>query len=762
MKPSRSTPATQPGAIAVSAGNDSHNHAALPDVVEPDAMILPRSSRGVDTDTKPHAAAATTNSSSPEPIQVTEPDNDSIPTGGAASATAGAAAAAMTNLEAPTSTNSLTSTSISSQRERHQNNLKGKEKPKVAATTPGAVAVSATKPEPTASDYVLNDNSSHSDLASPSSWHSDKNAKHRKGRRTPTALVPGAVAVSNHDSTTTTSTASPRLAKKLSDKEEKRQNAASKPGAVRVDGPVGEVLASKEGFAKRAPLRSTSSSSSTTTSAAIYASDSSMKPASTKSPSQKPGATAVSGADTSESILSAKERFAARRARLGQTDAPTSGDPAIMTVDSKGVEEDAGTTLMAEVSSVSTTNDRDLSMRPSTTSEHTTTTSSSRDAYHTHVPADIPHVSYEKSGDFDLEKSKAFTTTQYAEVTAVSAIDAPKDETLPIGCRRRRWIIIGVIVLAVIVGIVAAVVSTNSSKSSNSSSSPSNSSSPPVSVPTAAPTISSQEADRRKKLIQDASPSTSIVDDTASPPTLALEWMASDPVSATLDDNAFVQRFAVVTLYYSTNGSDWTSQPDPPWLSPVDECEWGGIVCGSDGVVLELNLDNFGVSGYLPLEIALLSQLILLSMFSGSLAGSLPTEIGQLTVLSSLTLSSQSLERTIPTEVGMLSQLRILNLNENSLTGVIPEEVSQLEGLESLKLDDNGLVGSLPLNQLPTSLTELDLSRNSFQGSIPASELGRLTKLTLLTLSRNSLGGGIPTELGVLFGLTSSVWIALN
>ena len=312
---------------------------------------------------------------------------------------------------------------------------------------------------------------------------------------------------------------------------------------------MGQILASKEGFAKHAALRSTTSSLSSPTSTTAGAAAA----ASTETQPQKPGATAVSVAETTESVLSAKERFAARRARLGQSDATKGRDPP--SVDAKGVDEDA--TLVAEVSSVPTP--------PTPTASH-------QEDNHTHVAEDILRVSCEKSGDFDLDKSEEFATA-YAEVTAVSADASAKDETPHIGCRRRRWIIVAVIFITVIVGIVTKVRCTSQSSDSNSSTS----NSPPVSVPTAAPTISLEEADCRKRLIQTASPSTlindamtpspnSTLDDTVSPPNLALEWMASDPVSATLDDDAFVQRFTVVNLLYSTNVSDWTSQQDLPWL----------------------------------------------------------------------------------------------------------------------------------------------------------------------------------------------------
>ena len=702
MKPTRSTPTTKPGAIAVAAENEIDPAALhMPPVIEPEALVLPRSSRA-------NTNQASQAISSPPPMQnVTGPD-DSV----------------RSNIRDP----------------HQRRNLKNKEKPKVAATTPGAVAVSASIPETTADDD--DDNNNTTTTNNNESPNPAKNAKQRKGRRTPAALVPGAVAVSNNDATRNTK--SPRAAKKMSNAD--TPNASSSPGAVRVDGPVGDILAVKAGYAKRATFRSTSSSTSasstttttttTTTTIGAAAAGSPVKTASTTSQSQTPGATAISGAETTESVLSAKERFAVRRARLGQSKAPTGGDP--LPIDAMGVLDDTTMEAEAEVTflphhdktDVTDSNSKELLMSP-------TTLSTFQEAHHT-------GVSYEQSGDLDVEKNKAFTA--YPEAITVSAEDSPKEAPQG-GRRRRRWIIVAVVVLAIIVGIVAAVVSSTTSKSSSSNS-------PPTSVPTAAPTISSQEADRRKVLIQTASPN-SAFEVATSHPNLALEWMASDPVSATLDDDAFVQRFALVNLWYSTNGLDWTLQQDISWLSAVDECDWDGIVCGSDGFVSELNLDDVGVSGFLPIEITLLSQLTVLSMTSGSLGGSLPTEIGQLAALSSLILSSQRLDSAIPSELGMLSQLRILNLDDNSLTGMIPEEVSQLEVLVSLQLGKNALEGSLPLTELPMSLTELDLSRNLFQGSIPASEFGRFLNLTSLTLSRNSLEGGIPTELGILSGLTS-------
>lgn len=67
--------------------------------------------------------------------------------------------------------------------------------------------------------------------------------------------------------------------------------------------------------------------------------------------------------------------------------------------------------------------------------------------------------------------------------------------------------------------------------------------------------------------------------DTATPQGQAYAFMTEGDALApnvcvypTLD-----QRYGLATLYYATNGADWTAQQG--WLDGIPECEWGGIAC---------------------------------------------------------------------------------------------------------------------------------------------------------------------------------------
>ena len=75
------------------------------------------------------------------------------------------------------------------------------------------------------------------------------------------------------------------------------------------------------------------------------------------------------------------------------------------------------------------------------------------------------------------------------------------------------------------------------------------------------------------------------------------------------------ERVALVALYESTDGDDWTTNYN--WLSDsVHHCEWYGITCTSEeGVVRQIELSLNNLQGAIPREIGNLANL------QGSMAG---------------------------------------------------------------------------------------------------------------------------------------------
>ena len=169
---------------------------------------------------------------------------------------------------------------------------------------------------------------------------------------------------------------------------------------------------------------------------------------------------------------------------------------------------------------------------------------------------------------------------------------------------------------------------------------------------------------------------------------------------------------------------------------------------------IELNLIENQLTGNIPPEIGILTNLTGLFLSYNYLRGEIPSEIGNLSNLTELHLGHNGLQGEIPPEIGNLVNLAYLSLWDNELTGSIPREIGNLANLTYLSLWDNELTGSIPpeIGNL-NNLIFLSISENKINGQIPL-ELGNLIHLTSLGLFNNELTGSIPSEIGNLTNLT--------
>ena len=160
---------------------------------------------------------------------------------------------------------------------------------------------------------------------------------------------------------------------------------------------------------------------------------------------------------------------------------------------------------------------------------------------------------------------------------------------------------------------------------------------------------------------------------------------------------------------------------------------------------IELNLLENELTGNIPPEIGILTNLTGLFLSYNYLRGEIPSEIGNLINLTELHLGHNDLQGEIPPEIGNLVNLTYLSLWDNELTGSIPPEIGNLNNLIFLSISENKINGQIPLelgNLI--HLNSLGLFNNELTGSIP-SEIGNLTDLTYLGLFNNELTGGIPS-----------------
>ena len=257
-------------------------------------------------------------------------------------------------------------------------------------------------------------------------------------------------------------------------------------------------------------------------------------------------------------------------------------------------------------------------------------------------------------------------------------------------------------------------------------------------------------------------------------------WSSSDATVATVDDTGLLRgiaegratiiamagdaegtadiavenpdRAALVALYQSTDGRNWTKRDN--WLSDSPLEDWYGVGTDGQARVVQLDLRENGLAGALPSELAALTALKRLDLGDNELTGPIPAKLGRLSHLERLYLQSNRFTGAIPNELGDLANLEVLYLARNgSLTGPIPPEFGRLSKLSRIWVGDTGVTGAIPV-ELGTlsNLRDLWIGGNDLTDPIPA-ELGELTALRRLHVQGNRLTGGIPSELGSLADL---------
>ena len=302
--------------------------------------------------------------------------------------------------------------------------------------------------------------------------------------------------------------------------------------------------------------------------------------------------------------------------------------------------------------------------------------------------------------------------------------------------------------------------------------------------------------------IQSLLPSYTIksIEEEGSPQARAYGWLLGDPSWQDYSDKRIVQRFAMATFYFATNGHDWVR--DTGWLSyNVSECDWYHKFSSTDadtgmnltvvfkqmaGVSYELDMlprlqttgfpcmplsllggpdDNEeedtmrnlmfqsnALRGTIPPELYLLTSLRSVVLVAGNdLGGTISTLIGNLSHLKVLAIDSCDLTGTLPSEIGQATELQVITFATNKLHGTIPPELSELANLLFLRLVSNNLTGGVPsdLGGL-ADLINLKIGDNSLT-SIPP-EIGGLSSLRVLDVEDNSLAV-IPSEIGVMSNL---------
>ena len=119
------------------------------------------------------------------------------------------------------------------------------------------------------------------------------------------------------------------------------------------------------------------------------------------------------------------------------------------------------------------------------------------------------------------------------------------------------------------------------------------------------------------------------------------------------------QRFALVTLYYATQGEDWIDNAG--WLVDADECTWAKVTCNANSQVANLTLQNNALNGTLPEELRVLQVLQALDVSANYLTGTIPAGLNGLpSSIASFHCARNEIGGSIPDAIGNLTSLKEL------------------------------------------------------------------------------------------------------
>ena len=79
--------------------------------------------------------------------------------------------------------------------------------------------------------------------------------------------------------------------------------------------------------------------------------------------------------------------------------------------------------------------------------------------------------------------------------------------------------------------------------------------------------------------------------DAGTPQGFAYNWLVNTDAIDPCTYPTVEQRYALVVIYNSTNGDDWKDSTG--WLTAENECEWFGLTCDSDSLLIEFLESKF-------------------------------------------------------------------------------------------------------------------------------------------------------------------------
>ncbi|KAI3792833.1 hypothetical protein L2E82_06724 [Cichorium intybus] len=161
--------------------------------------------------------------------------------------------------------------------------------------------------------------------------------------------------------------------------------------------------------------------------------------------------------------------------------------------------------------------------------------------------------------------------------------------------------------------------------------------------------------------------------------------------------------------------TDWNPDVEP---CNLDKENWTGIICGKDGSVFGLQLENMGLTGTINMDIlAEISSIRTLSFANNNFGGVMP-DVKKIVLLRNIYLSNNNFSGVIGDDAfaGMNSMKKV-ELQNNKFSGRIPGSLTGLSILVDLQMQDNEFEGEIP--DFEQTGLKVNFANNKLTGPIP-------------------------------------------
>jgi hypothetical protein len=202
---------------------------------------------------------------------------------------------------------------------------------------------------------------------------------------------------------------------------------------------------------------------------------------------------------------------------------------------------------------------------------------------------------------------------------------------------------------------------------------------------------------------------------------------------------------ALVDLYNSTDGSNWTNKSgweDGAAATNCTPCTWYGIKCDNLENVIEINLYNNNLNGIVPSTLQDLTKLRSIKLLVNNLSGTFPDIWTNMADLQFIDFSNNQFTGSMPSSLGNLLKLNTLYIENNNMTGGLLPAIGDLPNIDVYWAKGNDFSGCFP----GTYLNLCDI------GSISLINNPQLPNSGILDLFCADGTGGDADEDGFCFG----------